>query len=140
MSKNQTPVAKQETPVEPIVEPASVVEETPVLSSAISPDWPFDPHGFTSGLRREVARTVGRIRGHDEKMDIFMAHLRAAAEWARNRHEVNKVIAADAAAYHDTARERAAELSAVAGAPELTPDQQAARQAAAGVMGVVHGA
>lgn len=38
--------------------------------------WPFDKHGFTTMLRKEGARAVGRIKGDPAKLEVFLDTLR----------------------------------------------------------------
>ena len=117
-------------------------DQTPA-TTVVSPDWPRDVHGFTSGFRREVARTVGRIKGNDEKFDVFMKHLREAANWARQRHEIAKRVR-DAQLTEIAAREAERAAHADKGrvpAKQETDDERKARQANAGIQGaVVNGA
>lgn len=61
--------------------------------------WPFDTWGFTSMLRKEGVRAIGRIKGHDEKMDIFLHTLKALGEHAKAKiGDQKKAIARDEAA------------------------------------------
>lgn len=124
----------------PAVVENEVVEDAITSQTVVSPDWPRDIHGFTSGFRREVARTVGRIRGNEEKMETFIAHLRAAADWARSRYEIG--VAVQAKAVEEAEALRAA-LKVPHGLDQLIESDadRAAAQAAAGISGaVVNGA
>jgi hypothetical protein len=60
--------------------------------------WPVDPWGFTSMLKKEGVRAVGRIKGHDEKMDIFLHTLRALGEHAKTKIADQKADAEKTAA------------------------------------------
>jgi hypothetical protein len=69
----------QQNPVEAPAEKATTLT---------APVWPRDIYGISSGLRREIARTAGRLNGDPNKMAVFMATLRAGAEWGHSRMEV----------------------------------------------------
>lgn len=45
--------------------------------------WPFDATGFTTLLRKEGVRAIGRIKGSREKLDVLIATLKVLGEHAR---------------------------------------------------------
>lgn len=49
--------------------------------------WPSDPTGFTSMLRKEGTRAVGRLNGSEEKLAVFNATLRVLAAHAKVKIE-----------------------------------------------------
>lgn len=46
-------------------------------------EFPFDPHGFTSMLRKEGVRAVGRIKGDDAKLKVLLETLKVIGEHAK---------------------------------------------------------
>ncbi len=72
---------------------------------------PQDPQGFTGNLRRELARSVGRIAGDQKRLDSFVETLSVFQDFARNkaqaqRDDLQKKIA-DKAARLKTAQDAA---------------------------------
>lgn len=69
------------------------------VSNARDIVWPFDQWGFTSMLRKEGVRAIGRIKGNDAKMDILIHTLKALGEHAKAKvGEQKKDIAKSEAA------------------------------------------
>jgi hypothetical protein len=68
--------------------------------------FPADPTGFTSMLRKEGTRAVGRLNGSADKMQVFMDTLRVLAQHAEVKVKAQVVGKADEVA-------RAAALSAL---------------------------
>ena len=82
-------------------EPTTVAPEVAFdgnVSNPLDIKWPFDPHGFTSMLRKEGVRAVGRISGNDAKLEVFTQTLRALAQHASVKIETQKREAEIAAA------------------------------------------
>lgn len=115
-------------------------QETPAVNTA-TPTWPRDVHGITSGLRRELVRTIGRIKGNDDKLEVFIGHLREAAKFAQGRIEVQKKITEQRAAtvaarvVKEQTLLETAEKKLTNGNVKETASERAMRQANAGIMG-----
>lgn len=105
----------------------------------IAPAWPRDTNAFLSAWRRETARSIGRIKGDEEKMTIFIEHLKAAGAWAKNRMAVFAQIREDAIAL--SAERVAWEQAHVdANATEQeSDDAKLAKQLGAGIIGAIVG-
>jgi hypothetical protein len=60
-----------------------------VISGAVSNptfiDWPHDPFGFTSMLRKEGVRAIGRVSGNQEKAEILLGTLQCLAQHLKAR-------------------------------------------------------
>lgn len=106
-----------------------------------SPEWPRDIYGITSGLRREIARTVGRLNGDPQKLEVFMGTLKAGAKWAQSRMEVHNAIKArrvenaNVLIAAETQQREADDNRTIARGGNETPKQRSDRQSAAGVKG-----
>lgn len=46
-------------------------------------EFPYDQFGFTTMLRKEGVRAVGRIKGDKAKMDVFLQTLRVLGDHAK---------------------------------------------------------
>ncbi len=57
-------------------------------------EWPHDQYGFTSMLRKEGVRAVGRIKADPAKLEVFIASLKVLGEYARTKVE-DQVVAKD---------------------------------------------
>lgn len=88
-------MAKQEpTTVAPEVQPevAAVVEQA-VPQRTVSGDfsnpglieWPFDQYGFTTVLRKEGVRAIGRVNGNPEKAEVLLGTLQVLAQHLKAR-------------------------------------------------------
>ena len=117
--------------------------DTPADEPAItvtSPEWPRDIYGITSGLRREIARTVGRLNGDPQKLEVFMKTLQAGAKWGKERiviqQGIKKASMEDADDQHKIELEKRKLDDAKAGRIE-TDEERATRQANAGIKGAV---
>lgn len=81
---------KAPTTVNPEVE-AVVEQEAPerkVSGDVSNPtfiDWPHDPFGFTSMLRKEGVRAIGRVSGNPEKAEIVLGTLQCLAQHLKAR-------------------------------------------------------
>ncbi len=51
---------------------------------------PQDPQGFTGNLRRELARSVGRIGGDNVRLESFIETLNVFQDFARNKAQAQK--------------------------------------------------
>lgn len=71
--------------------PTTIVNET----NALKLDFPRDPHGFTTLLRKEGVRAVGRLAASDDKLAIFLNTLKVLARYAKAKIETQKLIRAD---------------------------------------------
>lgn len=72
-------MAKQEpTTVEPEEVPERVISGDTPNPTFIN--WPHDPYGFTSMLRKEGVRAIGRVSGSQEKAEILLATLKCLAQ------------------------------------------------------------
>lgn len=58
--------------------------------------WMQDRHGFVANLRREGCRSIGRMMGDDQKMEVLMDTLRILARYAAAKMEEQKVTATKA--------------------------------------------
>lgn len=79
-------MAKQEpTTVTPEVEAVAeqAAPERKVSGDVSNPtfiEWPFDPYGTTSMLRKEGVRAIGRVFGDPDKAEVVMATLQCLAQ------------------------------------------------------------
>ena len=130
-------MTEQPTPNEAVSEEA--VANTPV-AKMVAPEWPRDPYGITSSLRREIARVVGRLNGDPQKFEIFMQHLREGAVWGQKRMEIQARQKQVLIAAQSEADARAAEEQEKAneGIEIATDEERAAAQRAAGIQGAVY--
>lgn len=123
----------------------TTVNETPVrkvtgkVTNSRDITWPHDQFGFTSMLRKEGVRAVGRIKGDKEKLAVLIESLRVIAEHGRakivDQHKdlaqteaaaKNRALAAEARSLEDQKREvkrlegllEAAKVSLAAKTPE----------------------
>jgi len=81
-------MAKTKAPT--TVNEADAIVERKISGSVSNPrliEFPRDPHGFTSMLRKEGVRAVGRIKGDSAKMEIFIATLKVLGQHARVKIE-----------------------------------------------------
>lgn len=76
-----------------------------VSTNSAAIDWPVDIHGFTSLLRKEGVRAVGRIKNDDEKLQLFLRTLHILAGHAKAKHAAAK---AEMAAAVKKSQDRAA--------------------------------
>lgn len=76
-----------------------------VSTNSAAIDWPVDIHGFTSLLRKEGVRAVGRIKNDDEKLQLFLRTLQILAGHAKAKHAAAK---AEMAAAVKKSQDRAA--------------------------------
>jgi hypothetical protein len=80
-------MAKQEpTTVAPevaAVEPARSVSGD--FSNPTFIEWPFDPYGGTTLLRKEGVRAIGRVAGDPAKAEIVLATLQCLAQHLKAR-------------------------------------------------------
>lgn len=107
-----------------------------------SPKWPRDIYGISSGLRREIARTAGRLNGDPQKLEVFMETLRAGAKWAQSRMEVQtaiKLSSMERENERNAAEQAKREADDKRSGPNQSPAERRARQDAAGVKGSVTG-
>ncbi len=136
MKDNETPEVK-------IVHQPHGEEITPEKMRAgtpLSPVWPKDQYGMTSGLRRELARAAGRINGDERKLAVFIDTLRVGGKWAQDRMAVQKNIrAATTAAVmkREADAQAEAEADAARKGPQETDEERVARQYNAGVGGAL---
>lgn len=86
------------------------------VTNALDLQYPRDPYGFTTLLRKEGARAVGRLSGSDEKYDIFIETLKVLGKYAKDKLALQKTIKA--------ADLNAAEAAAAAEALRRTADQE----------------
>lgn len=96
MATKQTTVKKDKTPT-----PKAVVNPRDI-------EWPLDQYGFTTLLRKEGVRAVGRLKGDSKKLEVFMTTLRALAAHAEAKmadYEAEKERDAARAANLKAARE-----------------------------------
>ena len=120
--------------------PVTEAEPEVFTQTVISPTWPRDEFGIMSALRRELARTAGRVAGDPVKLELYMDTLREGARWVQGRQEVQNRIKLERAADVDAriALEQSRLDTENADAkPQETDEERAARQAAAGVGGAV---
>ena len=62
-------------------------------------EWPHDEYGFTTMVRKEGVRAVGRIKADPAKLAVFLDTLRTLAQHAQVKVEDQKVqVEADRAA------------------------------------------
>lgn len=80
------------TTVEPEVEVVERPAPTGKSTNPLEVIWPLDEFGFTSMLRKEGVRAIGRIKGDDAKLAVFMATLRVLAEHAGVKTEDQKLV------------------------------------------------
>lgn len=69
---------------------ATTVETRKVSGNTTVPskiEFPFDEYGFTTLLRKEGVRAVGRINGDESKLSVFIQTLQVLAEYARAKIE-----------------------------------------------------
>lgn len=114
----------------------TTVNEREVDGAVVNPrdlKFPFDQYGFTTLLRKEGVRSIGRIKGDPAKLEVFMNTLRVLAQHAETKLEDHKKrIEMDAAAAEnrrkaDEARRKADQKR------ELTRLESMAVEAAAAV-------
>lgn len=53
-------------------------------------EFPFDQHGFTTLLRKEGVRAVGRIKGDREKLSVFISTLKVLGEYSKAKLEAQE--------------------------------------------------
>ena len=74
---------------EPTTVTPEVVAPARTISGEVSNptliDWPHDPHGFTTVLRKEGVRAIGRVNGNAEKAEIVIATLQCLAQHLKVR-------------------------------------------------------
>ncbi len=81
-------MTNKSTTVKPVVEikeevvakPAPILHEHKLV-------LPSDPGGFSSNMRREIARAVGRIAGDEVKLQSFLGTLEIFSDFAKNKAE-----------------------------------------------------
>lgn len=73
--------------------------------------WPADNTGFTTMVRKEGARAVGRITGDPERLAVFMATLRVLAEHAAIKVKAQVEAKAQGIADIQRAKDAAAEVA-----------------------------
>jgi hypothetical protein len=73
--------------------------------------WPHDEYGFTSMLRKEGARAIGRIKGDPKKLEVLIQSLRVLADHATTKAADQKVVVS---AQVQAAEQRAIEAEAAA--------------------------
>lgn len=66
-------------------EPTTVTRDAPngKFTNPRAIEWPYDQHGFTTLLRKEGVRAVGRIKGDKAKLDVLIQTLKVLGEHAR---------------------------------------------------------
>jgi hypothetical protein len=65
--------------------PTTVTDARPVSGKTSNPTkivFPLDDTGFTTLVRKEGVRAVGRINGSAEKLEVFLATVRVLAQHA----------------------------------------------------------
>lgn len=73
-------------------EPTTVAREvTGKVTNPVNIQWPHDPHGFTTMLRKEGVRAVGRIFGDAEKLAIFISTLKVLGDHAKTKLEDQRI-------------------------------------------------
>lgn len=115
-----------------------VVTEAAEADTLTSPKWPRDIYGISSGLRREIARTAGRLNGDPQKLEVFMDTLKAGAKWARSRMEVQTAIKKhnmERENERQTAEQVIRDADDKRAGPNESPAERRARQDTAGVKG-----
>lgn len=90
--------------------------KTPVLVSKL--EIPRDVHGLMVETRREIARSIGRVKHNKEKQETLLATLKVFTEYAKARFE-------DAVAREKEAAKERAEKRKVA--EEINQDRAAGR-------------
>lgn len=94
--------------------------------------WPFDRHGFTTLLRKEGVRAIGRIKGNPEKLEVLIETLKVLGAHARTKVEIQiadsdrAAIAADNRAKAEFARSLADQKAEVARLKRLLASAEAA--------------
>ena len=115
------------------VEPTARVQTT-----LTAPEWPRDVYSMTSGLRREIARSAGRLNGDPQKLAVFMDTLKAGAKWAHSRMEVQQQIkdkGMSDAIKRSEAEQVYRDKDSLQNGAARTPAERSAQQTAAGVKG-----
>ncbi len=118
MSKAKTP-AKAQNPAEVIAElgldkaaPAKVKpsEKPENVTNERNIKWPQDKSGMTGGLRREGARSIGRMAGKEENLRLVLDTLKVLADYAEAKlawQKAQKLSVADSAAARKAANDAA---------------------------------
>ncbi|SEN67588.1 hypothetical protein SAMN05216227_102035 [Pseudorhodobacter antarcticus] len=66
-----------------VTDKAAVAEVSGKFTNPLDIKFPFDDTGFTSMLRKEGARAVGRIGGDAVRLQVFLNTLRVLGEHAK---------------------------------------------------------
>lgn len=53
-------------------------------------EWPSDPHGIASELKKALVKAAGRVNGQDDKMQVIMQTVRIGAGHLKARHAAQK--------------------------------------------------
>lgn len=122
--------------------PTTVKDDTPAVrkpfgktSNPTNLVFPLDTTGFTTTLRKEGARAVGRINGDTERLEVFIATLRVLGDHAKTKLEAQKdaraaaLKQAEALASEAAARARQDELNEITRLEKLLDDTAAALDA-----------
>lgn len=81
--------------------------------------FPVDATGFTTVLRKEGARAVGRLGGDPERLSVFLNTLRVLGDHAKTKLEAQKTARATALAEQEARATEAALRSAQDEADEI---------------------
>lgn len=107
---------------------AKAKAKTPAVTNPLKLVFPQDRAGITPGMRREVARTIGRVKGDPAKMEIFRETLAVLAKYGEDVFA--KEVAAKEAAIEARAKAKAAEEARQAKlAEQRALDKRAAAEA-----------
>ena len=96
MAKEPTTVTPKETP-KPVPASKTIKPEGKRTAEQTRPSdgntsnprkiqWPLDTFGFTTLLRKEGVRAIGRIKGHEQKYRIFAETLQTLASHAKAKY------------------------------------------------------
>lgn len=85
----------------------TVTDKQEVPSNPLAVEWPQDPAGITSMLRKEGTRAAGRVNGKKDKLALLIQTLDVLKDHAVARYKAQKQIEkqADKAAQSRAARE-----------------------------------
>ena len=121
-------------------EPTTVNQTVPtkreVSGAVVNPraiEFPFDKHGFTTVLRKEGVRAIGRIKGDADKFDVLIHTLKVLGEHAKIKkadHVKRMKADAEATAAAHLADEERRLVDAKAHAVKLRNDAVRAGEAA----------